>query len=119
MNTPVTTPSVRLRPIALPTEHGGWGLLGAPILLGLWVAPSVAGAWLSLAALAAFLTRQPLKLALGDRRRGKRFPRTIWADRFALFYSAIALGAFAAAWITAAHSSYIKCVRRVCCPPPP
>jgi len=93
--------------------------LGAPILLGLWVAPSVAGAWLSLAALAAFLTRQPLKLALGDRRRGKRFPRTIWADRFALFYSAIALGAFAAAWITAAHSSYIKCVRRVCCPPPP
>lgn len=95
--------TVRLRPIALPTEHGGWGLLGAPVLLGLWVAPSVAGLWLALAALGAFLTRQPLKLALGDRQRGKRFPRTIWAERFALLYGVTALAAFGAAWLATAH----------------
>ncbi|OAN36332.1 prenyltransferase [Chloroflexus islandicus] len=83
--------SVRLRPIALPVEHGGWGLLAAPVALGLWLAPSLAGVWLGLAALGAFLTRQPLKLALGDYQRGKRYPRTIWAERFALGYGAIAL----------------------------
>ncbi len=47
--------SVRLRLVALPVEHGGWGMLGAPILLGLWLAPSPAGFWLSLAALGIFL----------------------------------------------------------------
>lgn len=102
-----TRAGVRLRPIALPTEHGGWSFLGAPILLGLLVAPTPAGFWLSLAAVGAFLTRQPLKLALGDRRRGKRFPRTIWAERFALCYGAIALGAFAAAWVMAAHTFWL------------
>jgi hypothetical protein len=98
---------VRLRPIALPMEHGGWSFLGAPVLLGLLVAPTPAGFWLSLAALGAFLTRQPLKLALGDWRRGKRFPRTAWAERFALLYGAIALGAFTAAWLTAAHPFWL------------
>lgn len=46
---------------------------------------------MGLAALGAFLTRQPLKLALGDYRRGKRYSRTIWAECFALGYGAIAL----------------------------
>jgi len=107
MATTPSSPRVRLRPIALPTEHGGWGLVGAPIILGLWVAPSAAGVWLSLAALGAFLTRQPLKLALGDWRRGKRFPRTIWAERFALLYGLIALGAFATAWLSAMHPFWL------------
>jgi hypothetical protein len=103
-----TTPgSVRLRPIALPVEHGGWGFLGAPIILGLWVAPSVAGFWLSLAALGAFLTRQPLKLALGDRQRGKRHPRTAWAERFVTLYGIGALLAFLAAWLTTAHPFWL------------
>lgn len=99
--------SVRLRPIALPVEHGGWGFLGAPIILGLWVAPSVAGVWLSLAALGVFLTRQPLKLALGDRQRGKRYPRTAWAERFVALYSVSALLAFLAAWLTTAHPFWL------------
>ncbi len=103
MSTRQHTQSVRLRPIALPVEHGGWVFLGTPIVLGLWVAPSAAGAWLSLAALGAFLTRQPLKLALADRRRGKRYPRTVWAERFAALYGAIALLAFGAAWLTTTH----------------
>lgn len=97
------TGPVRLRPIALPVEHGGWGFLGAPVVLGLWVAPSVAGVWLGLAALGAFLTRQPLKIALGDRQRGKRYPRTVWAERFVALYGAGALTAFLIAWLTTAH----------------
>jgi hypothetical protein len=44
---------------------------------------------------------------LGDWRRGKRFPRTIWAERFALLYGLIALGAFAAAWFSAAHAFWL------------
>ncbi len=103
----MTTGSVRLRPIALPVEHGGWGFLGAPIVLGLWVAPSVAGFWLSLAALGVFLTRQPLKLALGDRQRGKRYPRTVWAERFVVLYGAGALLAFLAAWLTTEHAFWL------------
>lgn len=60
---------------ALPTEHGGWGLTLEPVLLGLLVAPSLGGAALGVAALAAFLVRTPLKLAVIDRRRSQ------WADR--------------------------------------
>jgi hypothetical protein len=93
--------SVRLRPIALPVEHGGWALVGAPILLGLWVAPSVSGAWLGVAALAVFLARQPAGLALSDWRRGRRYPRTRWAEGFALGYALAALAALACAAVTA------------------
>ncbi len=96
-----TPPAVRLRPIALPVEHGGWGLLIAPLITGLWLAPSPAGGWLSLAALGAFLTRQPLKLAVGDRLRRKRYPRTVWAERFAIGYSLIALLGLIGAILTA------------------
>jgi hypothetical protein len=85
---------VRLRLVAVPTEHGGWGLLLEPIVLGLVVAPSTAGAFLGLAALGAFLARHPLKIALADRRRGNRYPRTRWAERFTLLYGAVALVAF-------------------------
>lgn len=65
-----------LRSVAMPSEHGGWGLTAEPALLGLLVAPSVAGVALSLAAVVAFLARTPLKLALVDRRRGRRLDRT-------------------------------------------
>lgn len=107
LSNPAPTAPVRLRTIALPTEHGGWSLLIAPILLGLWMTPSAAGIWLSLSALGAFLTRQPLKLAWGDWRRGKRFPRTIWAKRFALGYGVLAGIAFGAAWRMSAHPFWL------------
>ncbi len=103
MSAPLPTRSVRLRPIALPVEHGGWSFLGAPIVLGLWVAPSGAGLWLGLAALGAFLTRQPLKLALADRQRGRRYPRTVWAERFVALYGGLTLLAFGTAWWTTTH----------------
>lgn len=87
----------RLRPIALPTEHGGWALLLEPALAGLIAAPTVAGALLALAALGAFLARHPLTLALADRGRGRRYPRTALAERFALGYGLCALVALALA----------------------
>ena len=69
--------------MALPTEHGGWGLTLEPCLLGLLVAPSLAGAALAAATFLAFLVRTPLKLALVDRRRGRRLARTALATRIA------------------------------------
>ena len=80
------TNGVRLRPIVLPVEHGGWGLLLEPIVLGLILAPSVAGFSLSVAAIAAFLARHPFKVAIGDLRRGRRITRTAVAVRFAAIY---------------------------------
>lgn len=94
-------PAIRLKPIALPSEHGGWGMLGAPILLGLLVAPSWSGIFLGIAALAAFLTRQPFRLAMTDLRKGKRYPRTTWALRFATAYAAVGLLALGVAAMTA------------------
>lgn len=80
-----------VRAVALPAEHGGWGFTLEPILLGLLVAPSLPGMFLGIAAFCAFLARQPLKIALIDRRRGKRYARTTLAQRFALLYAGIAI----------------------------
>jgi hypothetical protein len=71
------------RQVLLPTEHGGWSLTMEPVLLGLVVAPSSAGLVLGLAALVAFVARTPLKLALVDRWRRRRLPRTVLAERAA------------------------------------
>ncbi|MEZ4560177.1 MAG: YwiC-like family protein, partial [Caldilineaceae bacterium] len=81
----------RWRSIALPTEHGGWGFLLEPLLLGRLVAPSTAGLLLLIATVAAFLLRQPLKIVLVDRRRGQQSKRTEMARRFALLYALLAL----------------------------
>jgi hypothetical protein len=71
------------RAVALPSEHGGWGLTLEPALLGLLVAFSGAGVLLAVAALVAFVARTPLKVALVDRWRGRRLPRTALAERIA------------------------------------
>lgn len=96
-----TPPAPAWKPVALPAEHGGWGFLAEPVVLGLILAPSPAGACLALAALAAFLTRHPLRLWLLDRRKGVRYARTALAARFFLGYAAVAAlllaGAFALA----------------------
>ncbi|HEX2864662.1 MAG TPA: YwiC-like family protein [Deinococcales bacterium] len=78
----------------MPTEHGGWGFLFEPILLGLLVLPNGAGAGLGLAATLVFLARSPLRVAWLDVRRGKRYPRTGLALRVGLAF--LALGAVAA-----------------------
>lgn len=88
---------VRVKTVALPVEHGGWGLSLEPVVLGLLVAPTLAGLCLSLATVAAFLARHPLKIAVGDWRKGRRFPRTRMAEAFAALYGTIALISFTAA----------------------
>jgi hypothetical protein len=88
---------VSLRSVALPVEHGGWGLLAEPLLVGLALAPTRAGAGFTLAAVGAFLARHPLKLVLADRRRGARYPRTGVAERMTAAYAAVALAGAAVA----------------------
>lgn len=64
-----------LRSVAVPNEHGGWGLTAEPVLLGLLLAPSSAGVGLGLAAVLAFLVRTPVKLISLDLRHDR------WTDR--------------------------------------
>lgn len=80
-----------IRAVALPAEHGGWALIIEPIALGLVVAPSIAGFFIGAGALASFLVRHPLKLAVGDRRKNRTLKRTSLADRFVLFYVTLAI----------------------------
>ncbi len=91
-------PVLSWKNLALPNEHGGWGLLFEPALLGLWLAPSLAGLGFALSALLAFLARHPLRLALSDRLRGRRYPRTALAERMALVSLAGAAAALALAF---------------------
>ncbi len=64
------------RSVAMPTEHGGWGLTLEPVALGLAVAWSGAGLAIGIATFLAFLARTPLKLVLVDRHRDRSLPRT-------------------------------------------
>lgn len=79
---------IRIKPIALPTEHGGWGLLLEPIVLALLVAPTLAGVCCAVAATAAFLARHPLKLAARHRHEILRSRRYRWVAGFATTYLA-------------------------------
>jgi len=98
---------VRWRSVALPIEHGAWGFLLEPALLGLLVAASWAGAALVLAALAALLLQTPLSLALTDGRRGRRYPRTALAWRFVAAYGALLVAAGWAALILAGSAAIL------------
>ena len=69
-------PTIHGESVALPAEHGGWGLTAEPVLLGLLIAPSWAGLVLGAAAMTAFVARTPIKIGLGDLRRGRRLDRT-------------------------------------------
>jgi len=95
--------NVRLKSIALPVQHGGWGFVSEPVVLGLLVAPSVAGVLIGIAAFGAFLMHQPLKLTVKDYLKRKRYARTVWAERFALLYGGIALAAFVLALTFTPH----------------
>ncbi len=88
-----------VRAVALPSEHGGWSLTLEPVLLGLLVAPSAAGWLLGAAAFLGFLARTPLKLALVDRLRRRRLPRTALAERIAAVEVAALFAVLAAATV--------------------
>jgi hypothetical protein len=98
-------PRSHLRAVALPTEHGGWGLTAEPALLGMLLAPSIAGACLAIAAMLAFVVRTPLRVVLVDRHRGRRLDRTVLARRVLLVEGA-ALVALVAAAVVAADASF-------------
>jgi hypothetical protein len=85
---------VRLRSVALPSEHGGRGLVLEPPALGLLLAPSVSGLFLSVALIGVFLAHHPLQVVWRDARKGKRYPRTFVGVAFLVLYGALAgLGA--------------------------
>lgn len=90
-----------LRSIAVPTEHGGWGLTAEPVVLGLAVAPSIAGLCLGSAAIIAFLARTPLRVVLVDRHRNRDLDRTGLARRVLLVEVAVIVALVAGAAVTA------------------
>lgn len=93
--------TVRWRSVALPSEHGGWGLTAEPALLGLLVVPSRAGAALAVAAMLAFLVRKPVRLVVVDRWRHRWLTRSAMALRVAIFESAAMIGLVAIAAVQA------------------
>ena len=89
------------RAVAVPTEHGGWGLTLEPVVLGLLLAPSGAGVALGAAALLLFVARTPAKVVLVDRYRHRWLPRT----RAALVVAAVELALVAALVVAAVASA--------------
>ena len=87
--------SIRIKGIPLPSEHGAWGFLAEPLVAALAIAWSGAGAWIALMVVGAFLSRQPLKIFLGDTLSGRRLPQTNVARRFALIFILISSLGFA------------------------
>jgi hypothetical protein len=94
-----------LRAVAVPTEHGGWGLTAEPVLLGLLVAPSLAGLCLGVAAVLAFVARTPLRVVLVDRHRRRDLERTALARRV-LAVEAVAIAALVALAVVTATAAF-------------
>lgn len=92
---------IRLKSIALPVEHGGWAFLIEPLLLGLLLAPSISAFFITVSAFGVFLIYQPLQIAVKDRLKQKRYPRTGYAERFAAGYGIAAVGGLVGALLTA------------------
>jgi len=101
MNTVTPERRSTLRSVAVPTEHGGWGLTLEPALLGLLVAPGWPGACLAVAALLGFMARTPLKVVLVDRRRDRWLHRTRTAAVVAGVELALICVLAGAAWLRA------------------
>ena len=90
-----TTPKVKLKGIAFPTEHGAWGMVFEPIVAALAVAFSVGGIFIAVAFVGAFLIRQPLKVLMAERAAGRKLPQGAAARRFFAIYTAIFLAGVA------------------------
>jgi hypothetical protein len=90
----------KIRSIALPTEHGGWGFTLEPILLGLLVAPSASGWEISAAALGVFLARRPVKIFSSDLVRRRWLPRSTMALVFSILFGGLAIAGVIGAFVT-------------------
>ncbi len=93
--------------IALPQDHGSWVFLFSPLVIGLvagqaWNADTLA---LVVAALAAFLIRQPLTIAVKvySKRRHRRDlpPARLWSAIYAL------IGSASLAWLCSRGHKYL------------
>lgn len=92
------SPTLFVRHIALPQDHGSWVFLFSPLLIGLFAAQNFTAASLILviAALAAFLARQPASIAV-KAYSGRRSSRDLPVARFWLaVYGLVGLLALAA-----------------------
>ncbi len=96
--------AVRLRPLLVPAEHGAWAFLLEPVVIALIAVPGAGTVLLSLAALALFLSRQPLKVAIDDARHRRRVPRTRVAWTIAATWLGLAAGALAGTTVVADHA---------------
>jgi YwiC-like protein len=83
---------VKTRGIALPTEHGAWGMLFEPIVAALGIAFSLAGLYISIVFIGAFLMRQPLKILAAERAAGRSLPQGKPARKYILIYFLIFSG---------------------------
>lgn len=84
-------PAISLRRVALPTEHGSWGILLEPLVASLAVAASSAGWFVAVFVIAAFLLRQPSKILVSDLIAGRDLPQTRAAGKFAAAFGSLAL----------------------------
>lgn len=99
--------------VAMPAQHGGWSFVLEPVIIAVLVAPTLAGLLLGVAALMVFLLDQPLRIALKDRRKGKRYARTRLAEQFVLAYGLIGAFALAGAVLLAPHPFWLPLLAAV------
>jgi len=98
METLPRTQSLFVRHIFLPQDHGSWVFLLSPLLIGLFAGGnwSIATFYLIVAALAAFLIRQPITIAIkassGRRSRRDLAPARLWIAIYALIGLAALVG---------------------------
>ena len=100
-------PSLFRRQVALPQDHGSWVFILSPLLIGLSAGRSFSSASVSLviAAMAAFLIRQPVTMAV-KAYSGRRPQEDLPATRFwMIFYGIIIL--LALAWLITEGYLYI------------
>lgn len=99
--------NVKLKQIALPTEHGSWGFLFEPLLAGILIAPSITSIWFAILLIGAFLTRQPLKIYLNDFQVKRNLPQTEAAFKFILIFGGIfTVGLLGSLYFAKAESFY-------------
>jgi hypothetical protein len=93
LDTTLKNETVFRRMVALPSEHGSWVFILSPLLIGLFAGGrfTLASLYLVIAAMAAFLIRQPVTIAV-KAYSGRRSRRYLPAARFwILVYGLIGL----------------------------
>ena len=99
-----------LKSVAMPAQHGGWSFVLEPALVGVLLAPTFGGLLLGVAAFMIFLLDQPLRVAIKDRRKGKRYARTRLAEQVAMVYGSVGAIAFVGALLLAPNPFWLPLV---------